>query len=253
MRLRIQRPSHDDDLSLVEHLDELRARLISSVAAFALAFGLCLWRNDLVLSALNSPLGSRRPVTLGVSEAFTTTVTISAYAAIVLASPVLLYQLASFILPAFKPEAAKMVSRVSLMIPVLFLVGAAFAYFLVLPAAIHFLLGFNKGQFTVLIRARDYYSFVSQMIIAVGLLFQLPVLAMILAKMGVIDAKLLRRHRRPAIVIAAVVAMLLPGVDPVSMLLETAPLIALYELSILVAAVAGRSRVSPVDAAGALG
>jgi sec-independent protein translocase protein TatC len=240
--LRIRRASHEEELGLVDHLDELRLRIISSVLALSCAFGLCLWRNDLVLKALNVPLGDRRPTTFGVTEAFTTTVTISAYAALVLALPVVLYQLMAYVLPAFKPQEARAVRGVGLLVPVLFLAGAAFAYFLVLPSAIHFLLGFNAGQFHTLIRARDYYSFVAQTVLAVGLLFQLPVVVLALARMGVVTAAQMRSHRRYAYVGAAVVAMLLPGVDPVSMLLETVPLIALYELSIFVAAAAGRAR-----------
>jgi sec-independent protein translocase protein TatC len=116
----------------------------------------------------------------------------------------------------------------------------------VLPAALHFLLSFNAGEFHTLIRAREYYSFVTQTVLAVGLVFQLPVLVLLLARMGIVTARQMRAHRRYAIVGAAVVAMLLPGVDPVSMLLETLPLIALYEVSALVAtAVETRAPGSP--------
>lgn len=242
--LRATRPGPDDGLTAVEHLDALRVRIVSSLLAVALAFGLCLWRNDLVLSALNRPLGDQRPVTFGVAEAFTTTVTVSAYAAVVLALPVLLYQATAFILPAFRREAARMVARVAVFVPVLFLAGVAFAYFLVLPAALHFLLGFNAGEFHTLIRAREYYSFVTQTVLAVGLVFQLPVLVLLLARIGLVTAGQMRAQRRYAVVGAAVVAMLLPGVDPISMLLETLPLVGLYEASVLVAAIAA-PRVVP--------
>ncbi len=240
--LRVSRPAHEAELSLVDHLDELRLRLVSSLLAVVAAFGLCLWRNDVVLDALNRPLGDRRPVTFGIAEAFTTTITTSAYAALVLSLPVVLYQATAYVLPAFRPAEARLVARVGMLVPALFLAGTAFAYFLVLPAATHFLLGFNAAQFHTLVRARDYYSFVAQTVLAIGLIFQLPVLVLLLARIGVIDATQMRAARRYAWVGAAVVAMLLPGVDPVSMVLETVPLIALYEASIFIALGAGRAR-----------
>lgn len=246
--LRVKRPDHGVGLTTVEHLDELRLRLVSSLLAVGAAFGLCLWRNDLVLSALNRPLGGRQPVTFGIAEAFTTTVTTSAYAALVLSLPVVLYQATAYLLPAFRPAEARMVARVGALVPVLFLAGAAFAYFLVLPSAIHFLLGFNAEQFHTLIRAHDYYSFVAQTVLAVGLLFQLPVLVLLVARMGLLTADQMRGVRRYGWLGAAVVAMVLPGVDPVSMLLETLPLIALYEVSIFIAAAAGRSRERTMNA-----
>jgi sec-independent protein translocase protein TatC len=239
--LRVKRPGHEAGLTMVEHLDELRLRVVSSLLAVAAAFGLCLWRNDLVLAALNRPLGERRPVTFGIAEAFTTTLTTSAYAALVLSLPVVLYQATAYILPAFRPAQARMVARVGLLVPVLFLAGTAFAYFLVLPSAIHFLLSFNAEQFHTLVRAREYYSFVSQTVLAVGLVFQLPVIVLLLARLGLLNATQMRGARRYAYVGAAVIAMALPGVDPVSMLLETLPLIGLYELSIFIAVAAGKA------------
>jgi sec-independent protein translocase protein TatC len=233
--LRVKRADHEVGLTMVEHLDELRLRLVGSLIAVGTAFALCLWRNDLVLDALNRPLGERRPVTFGISEAFTTTVTTSAYAALVLSLPVVLYQAISYVLPAFRP--------------VLFLVGTAFAYFLVLPAAVHFLLGFNAAQFQTLVRAREYYSFVAQTVLAIGLIFQLPVIVLLLARLGLLSATQMRSVRRYAYVGAAVVAMALPGVDPVSMLLETLPLIALYEASIFIAVAAGRAHARATQSA----
>jgi sec-independent protein translocase protein TatC len=232
---------HEDRLSVVEHLDELRTRILFSLAAFGVALGLCFWQNHLILRIVNHPLGHHhKPTTFGVAEPFTTTFTVAAYAAILLALPVILYQLYAFVLPAFSPTERRVALPLLLMVPVLFVVGAVFAYFVVIPAALKFLLHFNTSQFHVQIRARDYYSFVTLTLIAVGAVFQMPVFILGLTRMGVTTPEQLRKHRRYAILVCAVVAAALPGVDPVSMLLEMVPLVALYELSILLASAFGR-------------
>jgi sec-independent protein translocase protein TatC len=240
MARRIRPISHEDQLSLVEHLDELRTRIILALIAFGVALGLCFWQNHLVLKIVNHPLDGRKPLTLGVAEPFMTTFTLSAYAAILIAMPVVLYQLYAFILPAFTPTERRVAMPLLMMIPFLFIGGVVFGYYVVLPAALHFLLHFNTDQFRVEIRARDYYSFVTTTLVACGLLFQIPVGILALNRLGVITPRQLRKNRRYAIVVIAVLAMLLPGVDPVSMLIEMVPMIALYELSILLAVAFGR-------------
>jgi sec-independent protein translocase protein TatC len=232
--------SHDDRLTVVEHLDELRTRILVSLAAFGVAFGLAFWQNHQLLHWLNKPLHGKQPITLGPAEAFTTTVTVVAYASIILAMPVVLYQIYAFVLPAFTPTEKNVAFPLLLMIPVLFIGGAAFGYFLVLPAAIKFLLHFNSDQFNTQIRARDYYGFVSMTLIACGIVFQVPVGVLAATRLGIVDARTLAKNRRYAILVCAVVAAALPGVDPVSMLLEMVPLVVLYELSILLAKAFGR-------------
>lgn len=227
-------------MSLVDHLDELRSRIIVSIAAFAVALGLCFWQNHLVLELLNGPLDGRRPTTLGPAEAFTTTFRVAAYAAIALTLPLLLYQAYAFLVPALSPGERRVATPVLLLVPVLFLSGLVFGYLVVMPAALDFLLGFNADQFEVQIRASDYYGFAAQTLIACGLVFQVPVGVLALTRLGLLSPQKLRSYRRYAIVVNAVIAMALPGVDPVSMLLELLPLLALYELSILLAAVAVR-------------
>ena len=238
----ISRVEHDESATLVEHLGELRARLIAAAAAFGVAFALCLWQNHLLLEVLRVPIGGRRLLTLGVSEPFTTTLTVCATAAIVLALPVVLYQLYAFTIPALAPAQHRAAMALSLLVPVLFLAGAAFAYLVVVPAALSFLLHFNVDQFNTQLRARDYYSFVTLTTLAVGVVFQVPIAVLALTRLGIVSPAALRRVRRYAYVVCAVVAAALPGVDPVSMLLETVPLIALYELSIVLASVFGASR-----------
>jgi sec-independent protein translocase protein TatC len=302
---------HEDRLSLIEHLDELRSRLIVCVGIMTVAFSLCAWQNGRLLDVINKPLDKEtqknvekgrgplgqieltrrsvkssglaqvaalralardrtvsaatrrqaarsatavaaslrllpkvtgnKPVTLGVGEPFATTLKVALYFSLLLAMPFLLWQLYAFVLPAFTPAERKSVTPLLALIPVLFFCGVAFGYFLVLPAAVRFLQNFNADQFNILVQARDYYRFAVITLLALGLVFQLPVGILALVRMHVVTISQLRKNRRYAIVILAVVAMLLPGTDPVSMLVEFVPLLALYELSILLASVLGRS------------
>ena len=239
---RIRPISHEDRLSVVDHLDELRSRLIVSALAFVVAWGITAWQNDLVLEIVNAPLPNdvEEPITLGPAEAFYTTLTNSAYAALLLALPVILYQLYAFVLPAFSPTERKVATPLLLLVPLLFIAGVVFCYFVVLTPALDFLLSFNADEFNTQVRARDYYSFVTLLMLAMGLGFQIPVGVLAACKLGVTSAEKLRRSRRYAIVGILVLASLLPTLDPVTLILESIPLYALFELSILLAAAWGR-------------
>jgi sec-independent protein translocase protein TatC len=246
---RIRPITHDDRLTVVDHLDELRSRIIVSLVAFGVAFGLAAWQNHLVLDILNRPLPDKiNPITFGVTEPFTTTLTNSAYAAILLALPIVLYELYAFVLPAFTPSERRVALPILLMIPFLFVAGVVFCYFVVLPPAIKFLLNFNASEFNTQVRARDYYSFVTLTLIAMGLGFQVPIAILAAVRAGLTSPQKLRRNRRYAILVIAIVAALLPTIDPVTMLLEMVPLLILYELSIVLAGAFG----SPPDEVGDL-
>jgi sec-independent protein translocase protein TatC len=239
---RVKAVDFEDRLTLVEHLDELRSRLIVSIVVFAVALGLCFWQNHLLLDIANGPLpGDREPITFGVTEPFMTTLTLSAYGAIVLSMPLILYQLYAFVLPAFKPQERRTALPLMLMMPVLFIAGVVFAYFVVVPAAVKFLLNFNSDQFNIQIRAREYYSFFAMTLVALGLVFQVPVAILGVTRLGLVTPQQLSANRRYAILVCAIVAMVLPGTDPVTMLLEMLPLVALFELSIVLARVFGGS------------
>jgi sec-independent protein translocase protein TatC len=244
MAPRVKPVSHEDRLTLVEHLDELRARLIVCIVVLGVALALCFWQNHLLLEIAQGPLPANhdRLITFGVTEPFTTTLTVSAYGAIVLALPVVLWQLYAYVLPAFSEAEKRVILPILLLFPLLFLAGIAFAYFAVMPAAIHFLLNFNDDQFNVQLRARDYYSFFSMTEIACGLIFQLPLAIIAVTRLGIVSVGQLTRNRRYAYLVIAIVAAALPGVDPVSMLIEMVPLLVLYELSIVLARVLGRPR-----------
>jgi sec-independent protein translocase protein TatC len=246
MPRRVRPVSHEDRLTLVEHLDELRNRLIVCAAAFGVALALCFWQNHLLLEIASEPLpsGHKHLITFGVTEPLTTTLTVAAYGAIALALPVVLYQLYAFVLPAFSDAERRVALPIMLLAPVLFLAGVAFAYFVVMPAAVHFLLNFNNSQFNVQVRARDYYSFFSMTMLACGIVFQLPLAILAVTRLGIVSVAQLRSNRRYAYFAIAVIAAALPGVDPVSMLLEMVPLLALYELSILLARALGAPRAA---------
>jgi sec-independent protein translocase protein TatC len=302
---------HEDRLSLVDHLDELRTRLIVSVVALAIAFGFCLWQNHALLHLINAPLSKQtekqvakgrgplgqtalaqqgvlklarttegvlatlsapssglsptarsalakeipslkadvahipktpegnKPVTLGIGEPFTTTITVTLLFALVISLPVILFELYGFVLPAFSPRERRIAMPLLAAIPFLFVIGVAFGYFVVLPAALRFFQNFNSGEFNVLVQANPYYKFVATILLAMGLVFQVPVAILAATRVGIVTPKQLRHNRRYAVLACAAVAAFLPG-DAVTLILETVPLYILYELSILVASVVAR-------------
>ena len=247
---RIKPASFDDKMNLVGHLDELRARLVTCLSVFGVALALCFWQNHLLLEIASAPLpaGHEKLITFGVTEPFTTTLTVSAYAAIILALPFVLYELYAYILPAFSKQQQKMIVPLLMMIPFLFIAGVAFGYFLVLPAASKFLLNFNDSQFNVQVQAKQYYGFFAMTVLACGIVFQVPVGILAVTRLGIVKVQQLTKNRRYAYLVCAIVAAALPGVDPVSMLLEMAPLVVLYEISIVLAKVFGTPK-EKLDAA----
>jgi sec-independent protein translocase protein TatC len=185
-------------------------------------------------------LSGRQPVTLGIGEPFGQTVTVSAYFALALALPVILFELYAFVIPAFSPRERRVATPILALAPLLFAAGLAFGYFVVLPGAVGFLQNFNASSFDALVQARAYYQFVLFTMLATGLLFQIPVAVIGLNRMGILSARQLREHRRYAIVAIVGLALLLPGTDFVTTLLELIPMLVLFELSVVIAAVLER-------------
>ncbi len=245
---RLRPIDHEDRLTLVDHLGELRTRIMIAIAAFVVASGLCWWQNHLVLEIVYEPLPDNvpQPITFGVTEPFTTTLSNSAYFGLLISLPIILYQAYAFLLPAFSPRERKVATPLLLMVPFLFIGGVAFCYFIVLEPATEFLLSFNADEFNTQIRARDYTSFVLLTMAAMGIGFQVPVAILAAVRLGVTTPEKLRKNRRYAILVIAVLAAFLPTIDPVTLLLEMVPLILLYELSIVLA-----SALGPKDSPGA--
>jgi Tat protein translocase TatC len=244
MMRRVKPIHHEAQVSLVDHLDELRARIVVSLSVFGVALALCFWQNHLLLELANGPLpaGHTKLLTLGITEPFTTSLTVAAYGAIILSMPILLYEAYAYLLPAFSKQQQRQILPLLLMIPGLFIAGIAFGFFVVLPAATKFLLNFNDHQFNIQVQANQYYGFFAQTLLACGIVFQIPVGILAVTRLGIVRVDQLTSNRRYAYLGCAIVAAALPGIDPVSMLLETAPLIALYELSIVLARIWGTPR-----------
>lgn len=246
---RIKAAKFDDRMTLVEHLDELRNRIIVCGVVLLLACVGCFIFNDEILDLANNPLpnSSQQLITLSPTEPFLTTLTLVLYSAVIVTMPVLLYQLYAFIIPALSPKERKVVVPLLLMVPVLFIFGVVFAYFVVVPAAVKFLLNFNSDQFNIQIRAREYYSFFSLSLLSVGVLFQIPVGILAITRLGVVTPDQLAKNRRYAILVIAILAMLLPGTDPITMLISMVPLIFLFEFSLILARWFGREVDDPED------
>jgi sec-independent protein translocase protein TatC len=292
---RLRAVAHHERLTLTEHLGELRARLLLSIAVLAVLFAGGLWQSRSLLHVLNVPLAhlrtappaegaarselplalarsagafrelahasslapadqrtaldaarslvaasrslarpdARAPITLGLGEPFSTSITVAFAFAVILGLPLLIAQAWAFAAPALAPADRRAVRPLLALAPALFAAGVAFAYFLVLPPAVRFLQGFNHGAFDVLVQARTYYRFELLTMLWLGAIFEIPVLLLALGRAGILSSTTLRRHRRYALVALSVLAALLPGTDPVTTLLETLPLIALYEATII--------------------
>jgi sec-independent protein translocase protein TatC len=300
---------HEDRLSIVEHLDELRSRLVVCGIVMAVAFAVCFWQNHALLDVLNRALphvstvagqhglaavrkqavsqrqamlkeaaafyaqaGSQgqaaavrsadlaaaqaleqaakalpstapvqeKPITIGVGEPFLTTLTVCAYFALLFTLPLLIYEGYAFVIPALDPSERRVATPLMMVAPVLFVAGAGFAYWFVLPPAIHFLQGYNSNQFDILVQAKAYYGFEIFTMLGIGLTFQLPLGLLGLHRLGVINGRTLTRHWRYATVIMAVIAAALPGADPVTTALEMLPLVVLYLASIVLLRIADR-------------
>jgi sec-independent protein translocase protein TatC len=175
-----------------------------------------------------------------VGEPFTTTISVAVYFALVISLPVILFELYGFILPALRPDERRAAVPLLTAVPFLFAAGVLFGYFVVLPAATRFFVNFNAGEFNVLVQASQYYRFAATVLLAMGLIFQVPVAILAAARAGIVTPRQLRKHRRYAIVVCAAIAALLPG-DAVTLLLEIVPLYVLYEASILLASLVERS------------
>jgi sec-independent protein translocase protein TatC len=249
---RVRRLDHGEEATLVEHLTELRDRLIACFVLFAVVFLVAFWRYHDLFHILNAQLPHNfrqsKPITTEIGEAFTLTILISAYTAILVTFPFTLYQLYSYLIPAFSQTTAKRIKPMLLFIPLLFLAGAAFGYFVVVPSAVKFLYYWADTDVNPLPRARSIYPFEMTMMFVMGIIFEMPAAVWVLTRVHVLSARMMVKNRRIAIVILAIVAAALPGTDPVSMILELVPLLVLFEVSIWVAKGVERTRAADAEA-----
>lgn len=232
-RIAPRRLGTDEEATLVEHLSELRHRLVLGLAALVPAFLIAFAFHSRLIEWLKVPLpDDKQLVTLGVTEPFTTAVKVSMLAAIGIALPVLLWQIWAFLAPAMDRATQRVISVFVVIATALFAVGVVFSYFVVLPAAVNFLTNFDDSLYDIQIRASYYLSFTSMVLLASGIAFEMPIFILALVRIGVLSSAKLRRNRRIGIVLMVCFAILLPTVDPVSLLFETIPLLILFESSI---------------------
>ncbi len=237
----------DERLSIVDHLSELRRRLIVAIAALIVAFIVTYIYRDWILHLLIRPLPPRQRsfgiVTLSPTEPFITIMEVCLWTSILLTLPVWLYQVYAFVIPAVGRHTRRRMLAIVAAVSALFLGGVLFGYYIVLPIALRFFLGFGGSQFTSQVRAEDYFGFVATLLLMTGLTFEVPLAMAAFARMGLVTPAMYRKQWRLAIVGIAAIAAFLPTGDPFSMLLIMIPMIGLYLVGIWLAALFGRPLV----------
>jgi sec-independent protein translocase protein TatC len=240
-----RRLGHGQHAELVDHLEELRSRLVVSLIAVVAAFAVSYAVHARLLAMLESPLpAGKKLVTFGVTEPFMTSLQVSLVGAIAIALPVLLWQAWSYFAPAIDPRVQRTVALAVAIATTLFAGGLVFAYEVAMPAAVRFLTTYDQTVYNINVRAKDYISFTLAVLISVGLVFELPVVIVALVRIGIVRADQLRKNRRIGYVAVAALAVALPGVDPVTTMFEMVPLMILFEASIWVSVAVERRAVS---------
>jgi sec-independent protein translocase protein TatC len=225
-----RRLEHDEEATLVEHLGELRTRIYISLAALIAGFSVAyVFHTDLIhWLELALPVERRKLITISPAEPFLTSVWISVYAGFLLAMPIIFWQVWSFLAPAFGQNIQRSIAGLVAFATALAAAGLAFAYFVVLPAAVGFLTNFDNKLYDIQIRAREYLSFSAMVMLAVAIVFEVPIFVLALVRIGIVTSAKLRRTWRMGVLIMAVIAVCLPGVDPITTTIEMIPLITLY-------------------------
>jgi len=249
-------PETDVRMPLTAHLEELRTRIIRSLLATGLAFGVCYYFADGLFAFLIRPLIALRPdqsliIGTGVTEAFFTKLKVSFIAALFVASPVIFFQAWRFVAPGLYDSEKRLATPFAVAGSAFFVLGASFCYWVVLPVGFQFFLAeYVSIAVAPQIRITEYLSFTSRMLLAFGITFELPVVTFFLARLGIVTHRTLLGAGRYAIVVIFIVAAVLtPGPDVASQLLMAAPLLVLYGLSIVVAWMVARPAPADVPAA----
>lgn len=248
-----QGPEADTPMGLLDHLNELRSRLIKISIAIAIGFGICWAFVDPLFSFLVNPLlnvlpqGTHAQYTT-LPEAFFTRMHIAFVAGIFIASPAIFYQIWAFIAPGLYDEEKRFIIPIALLSAIFFAGGSAFCYFIVFPFAFNFFISYSTPEIVITPKISDYLSFTLKLLFAFGLIFEMPIFTFFLARLGIVTARMMRRFRKYAIVVIFILAAILTPPDVVSQLLMACPMLALYELSIGVAAIFGKKRQAQSDA-----
>lgn len=238
-------PDAEAGQTLLEHLEELRWRLIWIIVALVIGTGVGWGFSGQILGHMIRPIGEA--VFLAPGEAFYTHLRLAFMVGVVLAFPMLIYQIGAFIWPALHRHERK---HVLIFLPfalILFIGGVVFSYFVMMPLVFRFFLGFESEQLTAAISVSSHVSFVIGLILPAGLVFQLPVFSLLLARLGIITPEFLKRWRKIALFFVFVLAAFITPPDVISQIILAGPLLALYELSILVARLGQKARQKALD------
>src|SRR5918999_2590307 len=232
-------PRDEARMTLIEHLGELRSRIIKVGVAFFVAAVVAWFFRVRIFGWLLAPAGdalSGKLSVTSVTEQLFTDMKLALYVGFLLTIPILLYQVWAFVAPAVGDMGRAFTYTIISMASALFLAGVAFGYFIVLPIGTQFLLSWDTERFDPIITAQSYLPFVTRFLLAFGIVFELPAATYVAAKLELVDAPLLKRYRKHAIILNTVLAAALtPGQDPYSMVLMAVPMIVMYEISILIA------------------
>lgn len=228
----------DNKVSFVEHLSELRNRIIKSIIFIFICSVFIYNYIDILLAILVKPVG--KLVFIAPREAFITNIKIAFFAGLFLSSPFVLYQVWRFISVALKRNEKKYALIFGLLSFVLFILGCIFGYFIIVPIGINFLLGFSSDFVTPMITISRYVSFVGTLTFAFSLVFQLPLIILFLTKIGIVTPKFLSARRKEMLVFIFILAAVLTPPDVITQALMALPLIVLYELGIIFSKIAYR-------------
>jgi sec-independent protein translocase protein TatC len=228
--------SKDSKQSFLEHLQELRQRLIKSLIAVAIASVIAFIFYQWLFYILMLPTEGLNLIYIEMTEMLGTIMKVCLVAGIILAMPYLVFQAIMFVSPALTPREKKYVYIILPWIALMFMGGVAFGYFVLVPPATRFLISFGSDIASPEIRVGNYISVVARLLLAIGIVFEMPVITTFLARLGVLKAHWLSRHRRVAIIFAFILAAIItPTFDPINQSLVAIPLIILYEMSIWLA------------------
>jgi len=232
-------------MTFLEHLEELRKRILYSLVALCVAAFAGFFFSQRVIDLLTRPVPSL--VFLAPAEAFVVQLKVALVVGAFLAAPVLFYEFWRFVRPALMSHEVKYVTWAVVISSVLFAAGVAFAYLVVVPLAMRFLLSFQTPKLQAMISISEYVGTVGAFLFACGIVFQLPVIMFFLTKLGVVTPRLLWKNQRAAIVIIAIAAAILSPPDVFSMVLMGIPLLILFELSIVGSVLAGGRKKVALD------